>query len=30
VPFAALLTCPEGMVCIAPLFGIAHCHDDGM
>lgn len=30
LPFAPLLTCPTGMVCIAPLFGISHCHDDGV
>ncbi|MDH5671889.1 MAG: hypothetical protein OEZ06_07040 [Myxococcales bacterium] len=30
VLFAPLLSCPEGMVCIAPLLGISHCHDDGI
>jgi len=30
VLFAALLTCPTGMTCIAPLFGQSYCHDDGM
>jgi hypothetical protein len=30
VGFEALLTCPTGMTCIAPLFGTPWCHDDGM
>jgi hypothetical protein len=30
VLFGALLTCPAGMTCIAPLFGAAYCHADGM
>ncbi|MDD9934822.1 MAG: hypothetical protein OXT09_14530 [Myxococcales bacterium] len=27
VLFAAPLTCPADLVCIAPLFGISHCHN---
>lgn len=30
LPFAPLLTCPTGMTCVVPLFGISHCHDDGV
>jgi hypothetical protein len=30
VLFAALLSCPTGMVCVAPLFGLSYCHDDGI
>jgi hypothetical protein len=29
VLFAPLLSCPVGMSCIAPTFGVAICHDDG-
>lgn len=30
VLFAALLSCPTGMACVAPLFGLSYCHDDGI
>jgi len=31
VLFAALpSSCPTGMVCVAPLFGLSYCRDDGI